>query len=311
MHRIPRSLLFAFVAAMSLALVGSPLTTSALAAPLPQQEMQQDGDDIPDGSQPVWGEANWQLAARFAPYKMSDLTYSTSVQPRWIEGTDNFWYSYETAEGTRFMLVEPAAGSKRPIFDNDRIAAELTRITKDPYDGKHLPITSIRFIDPDTIQFDVTSSQDAPPDEAEEEEEMEDEEQREGQRERQRTEKLEHHFEFTISTQTLRELDDYEEPDSHPGWASVSPDKQWVRGLRADPRRPPRQDRRRRRGGRKRGRGRGDPAHRRRRRALRLRRPGTRSDRQGARGEQGRPAAPRHFLVARLVALRHDPLGPP
>ena len=37
-------------------------------------------------------------------------------------------------------------------------------------------------------------------------EEMEDEEQQEGRRERQRTEKLEHHFEFTISTQTLREL---------------------------------------------------------------------------------------------------------
>ena len=231
MNRVSRTLLVSIVALMSLALVGNPLAGTALAAPAPQQE-QQNGSDTPDGSYPVWGEANWKLAARFAPYNMSDLTYSTSVRPRWIEGTDNFWYSYETSAGTDFILVEPAAGRKSAIFDNDKIAAELTRITKDPYDGQHLPITSIRFIDPDTIQFDVTSSQDAPPDEAEEdtEEEEEEEEEEEDQEEngRGRNEKLEHHFEFTISTQTLRELDDYEEPDSHPGWASVSPDKQWV-----------------------------------------------------------------------------------
>ena len=230
MHRVYRTSLVVLVALMGLALAGNPLAGSVQAAPLPQQqEMQQNGpgNDVPDGSNPVWGEANWKLAARFAPYNMSDLTYSTSVQPRWIEGTDNFWYRYETSEGADFILVEPAAGRKRPIFDNDRIAAELTRITKDPYEGKHLPITSIRFIDPDTIQFDVTSSQDAPPDEAEEEIDEEEQQEERGGRNG-RTEKLEHHFEFTISTQTLRELDDYEEPDSHPGWASVSPDKQWV-----------------------------------------------------------------------------------
>ncbi|MGD8331708.1 MAG: S9 family peptidase, partial [Acidobacteriota bacterium] len=229
MHRVRRTSLVALIALMGLALVGNPLVGSAQAAPLPQQqEMQQNGGNaaVPDGSIPVWGEANWQLAARFAPYEMRDLVYSTSVQPRWIEGTDNFWYRYETSDGARFMLVDPAAGTKRPIFDNDRIAAELTRITKDPYDGKHLPITSIRFIDPDTIQFDVTSSQDAPPDEMEQD--MQEEEEQEQQRGRQRTEKLVHHFEFTVSTQTLRELDDYEEPDDHPGWASVSPAMDWV-----------------------------------------------------------------------------------
>lgn len=217
---------------MSLALAGNPLVGSAQAAPAPQQqEAQQNGSatDVPDGIDPVWGEANWSLAARFAPYRMGDLVYSTSVQPRWIDETDNFWYRYETAEGTDFILVEPELGRKRPIFDNDRIAAELTRITKDPYDGKHLPITSIRFLDPDTIQFDVESSQDAPPSpEAEQEDDMEEEEQQQRGQGRQQTEKLVHHFEYDINTQTLRELDDYEEPDDHPNWASVSPDGEWV-----------------------------------------------------------------------------------
>ena len=229
MNRVPHTLFFSIVALMTLALVGNPMAGTAMAAP--QQEQQQVVAAVsakPEGSDPVWGEANWQLANRFASYKMSDLSYSTSVSPVWIEGTDdNFWYSYETSAGREFILVDPAAGTKAPIFDNDRIAAELTRITKDPYDGQHLPITSIRFMDPDTIQFDVTSSQD---EEEEEEEETEGDQQDDTEDEDQggRAEKKVHHFEYTVSTRTLRELDTWEEPDSHPGWANVSPDEQWV-----------------------------------------------------------------------------------
>ena len=44
-------------------------------------------------------------------------------------------------------------------FD-DRIAAELTRITLDPWDGQHLPIRKIRFKDAYTLEFEVESSQD-------------------------------------------------------------------------------------------------------------------------------------------------------
>jgi dipeptidyl aminopeptidase/acylaminoacyl peptidase len=242
--RLARSLFSAIVVLTTLTVVGLPPADPTVNA---QQSTTREGSaqqaspppapplngPVAEGVTPVHGEANWKLAARFAPYKLSDLTYSTSVQPRWIEGTDTFWYRYETAAGDQFILVDPEEGSKTPIFDNDRIAAELTRITKDPYDGQHLPITSIRFIDPDTIQFDVQSSQDAPPEEEddEEEERREEEDQRDQQQRRtgtQRRERLVHHFEYTISTRALRELEDYEEPDSHPGWANVSPDKQWV-----------------------------------------------------------------------------------
>jgi len=243
--RLARSLFPTLVALTTLAVAGLPLSSSTARAQQAQgqQAATQQAATRPtppppaialadEGTVPVYGEANWRAAARFAPYKMSDLTYSTSVQPRWIEGTEKFWYRYEKSDGAQFILVDPDAGTKTPIFDNDRIAAELTRITKDPYDGQHLPITSIRFIDPDTIQFDVTSSQDAPPDEDEEQEqEQEDEEQQEQEDQRQRNqrrERLVHHFEYDVTTQTLRELEDYEEPDSHPGWASVSPDRQWV-----------------------------------------------------------------------------------
>lgn len=46
--------------------------------------------------------ANYRLAARFAPYKMQELIYSTSVSPRWIEGGERFWYEWETSDGKFF-----------------------------------------------------------------------------------------------------------------------------------------------------------------------------------------------------------------
>jgi dipeptidyl aminopeptidase/acylaminoacyl peptidase len=174
------------------------------------------------------GSANYELAARFAPYKIRDMVHSTSVAPRWIEESDRFWYQWETSDGTFYYIVDPARATKRALWDNDRIAAELTRITRDPWDGQHLPIRNIRFIDENTLQFEVESSQDE-----EVEEEVETEEEQEQQEERQRarrprTQKRVHHFEYDVNTQTLRELEVYEEPDSHPGWAAVSPDTAWV-----------------------------------------------------------------------------------
>ncbi|MFN2325612.1 MAG: S9 family peptidase, partial [Gemmatimonadales bacterium] len=103
-------------------------------------------------------EANYRLGARFAPPKMSRLVNTTSVNPRWIQGSERFWYEYTTAAGKMFQLVDPVAGTRRLLFDNDRLAAELTRITRDPYDGQNLPIRAIRFVSPTILHFEVESS---------------------------------------------------------------------------------------------------------------------------------------------------------
>mgnify|MGYP001567854046 FL=1 len=122
------------------------------------------------GEDNLAGKANYQLAGRFAPYKIKKLMYSTSINPKWIEGTENFWYEWETSEGKTFYVVDPVRDKKEQIFDNDKIAAELTRITRDPWDAKHLPIKKIKFIDENTLQFEVKSSQDDKDDEVIDEE---------------------------------------------------------------------------------------------------------------------------------------------
>ncbi|MEF8816402.1 MAG: DPP IV N-terminal domain-containing protein [Salinibacter sp.] len=173
------------------------------------------------------GAANYELAERFAPYKIEEKAYDLTVEPRWIEGTEGFWYDFETAEGTRYWIVNPEESTQRELFDRERLAAELTRITQDPWDARHLPIENIRFVDENTLQFDVTSSQDVEAEESEVEEEQQKQDVEDAGDEEETEQKV-FHFEYDVTTQTLRELEDYEEPDDHPDWASVSPDGETV-----------------------------------------------------------------------------------
>ena len=106
-------------------------------------------------------KANYKLPARFTPNKMRTMVFSTFVDAHWLKHSDRFWYIYETSEGKSFNIIDPARKTKRPIFDNVRMAAELTKMTKDPYEAKHLPIDTIKFKQNDkVIYFKVPKNED-------------------------------------------------------------------------------------------------------------------------------------------------------
>ena len=54
--------------------------------------------------------------------KIDKLLYSTTVSPNWIEGGELFWYAWRSSSGTDYLLVDCAAGTQTPIFDNDMLA---------------------------------------------------------------------------------------------------------------------------------------------------------------------------------------------
>jgi dipeptidyl-peptidase-4 len=173
--------------------------------------------------------ANRSLAERFTQPRMDAMVFDTRVDPHWLEGSDRFWYAWESSEGRTFYLVDPARGTRTSIFDNDDIAAKITLLTRDPYDARHLPIEKIEFSEDGTaVMFDVTSSQDEEVEEVEEVETEGDTQEQEGTQKKRKPEKKVFHFEYDLQTRELRELEDWEEPTDHPDWASISPDKQWV-----------------------------------------------------------------------------------
>src|SRR3954471_23812500 len=91
-------------------------------------------------------KANYAGAARFSPKKIDRMVFSTSVDPHWLKKSDRFWYTYESPSGKNWYIVDPSKGGKRLLFDNDKLAAELTKIVRDAMDRQHLNIDSLRFV---------------------------------------------------------------------------------------------------------------------------------------------------------------------
>ena len=54
--------------------------------------------------------ANYELAARFAPYRIREMVHSTSVDPQWIEGSDRFLV--RVGERRRQVLLHRRSGRR-------------------------------------------------------------------------------------------------------------------------------------------------------------------------------------------------------
>ncbi len=115
------------------------------------------------GDRPL-AKPNYDLASRWMAAKVGKLVFDTAVSPRWAETSDRFWYAFETAQGRRFMLVDPVKRTKAPLWDNAKMAAMLTNITRIPYESQHLPITpaTMKWVKNDAaIRFELEVPKDA------------------------------------------------------------------------------------------------------------------------------------------------------
>ncbi len=158
--------------------------------------------------------ANYDLAARFSPKKVAKMVFSTKVQPMWFKNSDKFWYTYQTPEGTFYYIADPASGTKRQVFDNARLAAQLTEIVKDPFDAQNIPISKLKLVDDKKFTFEIKSTVEV---------EVKDEKTKKPKKE-----KKVHGFEYDIQSNTLTEIKDYKADKPYPRWASISPDKKYV-----------------------------------------------------------------------------------
>ena len=103
-------------------------------------------------------KANYALAARFSPNNLKRMVFSTQVDPHWLKNSNRFWYTYETSDGMAYYIVDPVRKTKTPLFDNTKMAADMSRLTGDPFDAKHLDIEKLEFINKETgLRFQVKS----------------------------------------------------------------------------------------------------------------------------------------------------------
>lgn len=164
-------------------------------------------------------KANYQLAAKFSPTRINKMVFSTSVEPHWLKYSNRFWYSYKTTEGTNWYLVDPNKAEKKKLFDNDKLAAQITSVVGDPFDGQHLSIDSLQFIGDETkIRFQVKSSIDVViKDTAAKKKDV-----------TTKKEKKTFYFEYDINTTKLETLSEFKRPLRRSMWANVAPDSSIV-----------------------------------------------------------------------------------
>lgn len=161
-------------------------------------------------------KANYNLAAKFSPAKLRTMIFSTEVKPNWINHSDRFWYEYSTPGGKNWYVVDPQARSKKLLFDNAKLAAQVTRIVQNPFDAQHLSIENLTFTeDEKRVRFEVKSTKDT----IKSKEEL--------AKLKNKSDSLKKKvflLEYDITSKQLKEIPDSLKEKPKPAWAIFSPD---------------------------------------------------------------------------------------
>ena len=164
-------------------------------------------------------KANYDLAERFSAKKVNQMVFSTDVRPNWFKNSDKFWYTYKTTGGEQYYIVDPVAGTKKKIWDMGKLAAEISAITKDPFDAQHLPIAKLKLTDNDkAFEFEIKTSIMVPKKE------------KPGEKKPAKGAKENKIFRFKwdIAQGKLTDITEQEAKKDYPRWASISPDGKYA-----------------------------------------------------------------------------------
>ncbi|OGX88729.1 peptidase S9 [Hymenobacter glacialis] len=102
---------------------------------------------------PALTAQDYARAERFMGYNTQALVDRSMGRPNWL-ANDRFWYRVMTAQGSEFMLVDPARKTRTPAFDHAKLAAGLSAASGQPYEAARLPFRSFTFSpDEEVISF--------------------------------------------------------------------------------------------------------------------------------------------------------------
>ena len=171
---------------------------------------------------------NYALAERFSPNKIGRMVKSTSVTPHWFSDGKRFWYSWTYADGTRYYIVD-AKGNKKEMWDMEKLAAEISQRTGDPYDAQHLPIQNVQLREDRYVRMGIQSKLEIP--KQLKRWERNDSTKINDIKKKNQKENKYFHFEYDLETGELIERTQDEIDDlypGYPGWANVSPDGKYA-----------------------------------------------------------------------------------
>ena len=102
-------------------------------------------------------DQDYANAEKFMAYNVNPLAYKGQVNAQWLDD-DRFWYREVDKSGTSYLKVDPARGSRGPLFDQERLASALKEIATDGpgLDARHLQLSDIALSEGDhTLVFSM------------------------------------------------------------------------------------------------------------------------------------------------------------
>jgi dipeptidyl aminopeptidase/acylaminoacyl peptidase len=87
---------------------------------------------------------DYARAEKMLSYNTAPLIDRGSVTPNWLPD-GRCWYRVLTAQGSEFILVNPAKGSRTAAFDQEKLAAALSKATGRQYTAYRLPFHTFHF----------------------------------------------------------------------------------------------------------------------------------------------------------------------
>lgn len=140
-------------------------------------------------------QADFKAAEKFKSSNLRKMLKSTRVSPQWFKDSDKFWYTYTTTNGKNFYVVDPARKTRNLMFDNKDFAAQLSELTRKPWNFNDLDLKGLELEDDNrTLTFMVDS--------------------------------IDYHFDLT--SKVITKVDSTEKAPKRNNWATYSPDSTWI-----------------------------------------------------------------------------------
>jgi dipeptidyl-peptidase-4 len=95
---------------------------------------------------PAVTREDYARAEGMLPASTYPRVYGSSVDPEWVSD-GRFWYRNRIPEGSEFVLVDPAAGTRARAFDHATLAVALSAVSSTTYQPFALPISEIEPLD--------------------------------------------------------------------------------------------------------------------------------------------------------------------
>jgi dienelactone hydrolase len=89
---------------------------------------------------------DYEHAEDFLGYSTQEYVDRANVIPNWMAG-DKFWYRVLVPNGSEFIVVDPSKGTRKPAFDQKKLATALSAVTGKTYTALMLPFQYFTYSD--------------------------------------------------------------------------------------------------------------------------------------------------------------------